>query len=332
MNELGKYCPYLGLIDDPGTHMSFSSDWNCCHHANPVIAINNSHQQAFCLTEDYAKCPIYRSKDAIPMPAELSASKSQFSRKGKLNWKILLVGVLVIIAVALIINGFVNSRQNLFSETVPISTQSLATVTMTITESPTIRPAFTSFPVEALLSENERVMTFVAQTMSPEPTMTISPTVTKTTTPTLTLTPTKTLTPTLKATNTSTPEPQKYELDTPIGKEYQFVIHKVKGGENLNQFATLYHTSVEAIIRVNYVLNIPLWVDALIVLPVDFTDVTQMPYFQPYEVTTDGITVETLTKELSTDLDDFLKYNMLAKGEQLNSGDWLLVPRYKSAN
>lgn len=53
-------------------------------------------------------------------------------------------------------------------------------------------------------------------------------------------------------------------------------------GENLNQYVTRYGTSVEAILRVNYALNIPLWVDALVVIPVEARCVkTQMLFCIP---------------------------------------------------
>jgi hypothetical protein len=187
-----------------------------------------------------------------------------------------------------------------------------------------------SIPIEEILPYEEKLFqatkTSMAQTMSPESTITLSPTLTSSPIPTLTVTPTMT------ATYTATPEPIVHELDALIGTDYQFVIHKAKSGENLNQYATLYNTSVEAILRVNYALNIPLWVDALVVIPVNFSDVSQMPYFQPYKVTSEGISVETLAQELATNLEDFIYYNGLSRGENLNSGDWLIVPRYQSAN
>jgi LysM repeat protein len=223
---------------------------------------------------------------------------------------------------------------------------------MTATQTPTIRPTLLSIPIGVFLSEEERLnqvaaMTSGAQTMSPvptitnTPTMTYTPTLTRTYTPTRTPTPTRTYTPTptrtytptptRTATPTITPEPLKYELDSPIGRDNKFVIHKVQSGENLSQYATRYGTSVEAILRVNYALNIPLWVDALIVIPVEFAEVTQMPYFQPYKVTTDGISVEVLARELDTNLTDFIYYNELSVGKRLSFGNWLLIPRYQVA-
>jgi LysM repeat protein len=121
-------------------------------------------------------------------------------------------------------------------------------------------------------------------------------------------------------------------MDKIIGKDYPFIIHKMQTGENLSQFAYKYQTSIEAIIRVNYSLNIPVWVGALVVIPVGFTDVAQMPYFQPYSVTTGGITVEALANELSTNLNNFKIYNDIKTGERFNMGDWVLIPRSQAAS
>ena len=230
---------------------------------------------------------------------------------------------MLIVAIAMIMTGVLSKGgANLFSLFQGSSTPTLplATATGKATQTPTIRPTKTGVPFEALLSEEERLtwvaMTSMAQTLSPEPSLTITPTLTYTLTPT----------------STATSEPSQYGLDTPIGTDHQFIIHKTQVGESLNQYAFIYNTSVEAILRANYSLITPLWVDALIVIPVEFTEVTQMPYFQPYKVTTDGITVETLGNELATNLDDFIYYNGLLRGERLSFGDWLLVPRYQSAN
>jgi hypothetical protein len=318
--------------------MSFPSDWNSCHRAKPIEAIQITHQQAFCLTEKYKNCPVFKRKNIASLPVELRASDSRLTRKKNFKWGILLTSTVVIVISAVIVTVvFSKGQVNLFSlfQASPTPTIPLVTATGTTTQVSNIRPTITGIPFEALLSQEEErlaqvAMTSMAQTLSPEPTMTITPTTTNTLIPTITSTPT--ITPTLTATSTATSEPPRYELDTPIGTDYQFVIHKVQGGENLNQYAARYITSVEAILRVNYALNIPLWVDALVVIPVEFTEVTQMPYFQPYKVTADGITVETLGSELATNLDDFIYYNGLSRGERLSFGDWLLVPRYQSAN
>lgn len=134
----------------------------------------------------------------------------------------------------------------------------------------------------------------------------------------------------LLATPTNTPIPILIPTPVHIGSDYQFVIHQAKSGETLSEYAEKYITSVGAIIRVNYSLSLPLWDDALVVIPVGFTNVVQMPYFQPYKVTAESIALEELARELATDLEDLIYYNGLIGKNEVYAGDWLIIPR-KSA-
>jgi hypothetical protein len=210
------------------------------------------------------------------------------------------------------------------SLTITPSLTSTLTPTYTATLTRTATPTWTFTPTLTRTATPTK-------TYTPTPTRTASPTKTFTLTPTRTPTRTATSTPTKTQTPTATEVPSLRNLDTPIGSDHQFVIHKVAGGENLSQYASKYDTSVTAILRVNYALNIPLWVDALVVIPDGFDDVAQMPYFQPYKVLTDGITAETLASELAASRYDFLYYNDLKAGEKLAINDWVLVPRSQPA-
>jgi hypothetical protein len=160
-------------------------------------------------------------------------------------------------------------------------------------------------------------------TVSPSPSMTPSRTATHTQTPSRT--PTRTMT------RTPTPKVFTRSLDMPIGREKKFIIHRVGLGENLQQYAEVHRTSADAIIRVNYSLFVPLWVDALVVIPVGFTDVEMIPYFEPYQVQANNLSLETLAGELGTNLQDFKFYNNFKEGEMVYRGDWVLVPRLKNA-
>lgn len=114
---------------------------------------------------------------------------------------------------------------------------------------------------------------------------------------------------------------------TSDGSIYQFAICKVSGGDLLENYAEIFDTSVGAIIQVNYALNLPLWDNALIVVPVGFTDVEQLPYFQPYRVTVDVITLKNLALELDANLADLAYYNSLNGRSEVYSGEWLIIPR-----
>ncbi len=111
------------------------------------------------------------------------------------------------------------------------------------------------------------------------------------------------------------------------GSLHQFVICKVNDKDLLEEYAEIFNTSVGAIMRVNYALSLPLWNNALVVIPVDFTDVEQLPYFQPYRVTAKIITLKDLALELAVNLEDLIYYNSLKGKSEVYSGDWLIIPR-----
>lgn len=349
MNETIKSCPYLGMADDPATNTSFPSLRNHCHHAKPVEAVEFTHQQDYCLSENYLKCLVFPRKGKTSLPAKLRAPQSQFGKKRSLNWRKILLVVIVVAALVLVaIRFFLQDQIITMAGTLTTWTTEMELTTdaqvaeETATQTPPIRPTETESDLANSVALTQTAIMVTKITASPistaintlTPTKTHTPT--RTQTPTRTLTPTRTFTPTQTPTRTSTPtatpKPFQRTLDTPIGTDYKFVIHQVKSGESLSQYAASYKTSVEAILRVNYSLIIPLWVDAFVVIPVDFSSVAQMPYFQPYRVTTSGITIEALAKELGTDLNDFIYYNGFKSGERLQLGDWILVPRLQSAN
>ena len=349
MNEIIKICPYLGMADDPATNKSFPSNWNHCYHAKPVEVVEFAHQHEYCLSEKHVKCPVFQYEGKTSLPAQFRAPRGQFSKKRSLSWgKILLIVIIVATLILAAIQFFMRDQIIPTTGSVTILTAEMEfapdiqTATIAATQTPMIRSTSTDSDSVNSMALTQTAVMATEITASPistatntlTPTKTLAPT--RTPTPTRTLTPTKTLTPsktpTLTSTPTVTPKPFQRTLDTPIGTDFKFVIHQVKSGENISQYAASYKTSVEAILRVNYSLNVPLWVDAILVIPVNFSAVARMPYFQPYRVTTGGITIESLAKELGTDLDDFTYYNGFKSGEQLKLGDLILVPRLQSAN
>lgn len=333
LKKLRDFCPFLGLVDDPNTHMSFPSDSNCCYHVKPVSAINIEQQQVFCLTGNFENCKIYNRKVLSTLPEEFRVSKNRYRKEKSTNWKLISMIVITTIIILFICWVLFFKGEALKRIPVILGMESPTSISTQVVSTETFIPIPTykiNTPVEDILLYEETLVrgteTAMAQTMLPA--LTITPLPTKTSSPT----PTLTFTPTMTAIYTPTPQSVAHGLDTPIGIGHQFVIHKAKSGENLNQYASLYNTSVEAILRVNYALNVPLWIDALVVIPVNFSDVSQMPYFQPFKVTSNGSLSEILAQELATNLEDFLYYNGLSQGDYLNSGDWVLVPRYQSAN
>jgi len=150
-------------------------------------------------------------------------------------------------------------------------------------------------------------------------------------TPTNTIQPT--LTPSLMPTLTESPEPtveesnQILELDSPIGHENKFIIHRAVAGETLGLYATQYNTTVSAIRAINYQLPTVLYIDQILVIPVDITDVYKLPVFETFQISGDGLTVPELVEELRVDMDAFRLHNNIPMNYVFKSGEWVLVPR-----
>jgi len=118
-------------------------------------------------------------------------------------------------------------------------------------------------------------------------------------------------------------------LDTPIGTTYQFLIHRVREGESISLYLSLYHTSIDAIRAVNRSLSVPLWVNQIVIIPLSLGDGGTLPAFDAYEVVED-INASQLADRLSAELgivrEDFLSYNALSGEETILKGSWVLVP------
>ena len=78
---------------------------------------------------------------------------------------------------------------------------------------------------------------------------------------------------------------------------------------------------------VNYQLNVPIKIDAVIIIPLQKKDTQGLSICEPYQVTATQITAETLANELDTDSLLFKYVNDLKDGDLLHRGDWILVPR-----
>lgn len=179
-----------------------------------------------------------------------------------------------------------------------------------------------------------------AVTASRSPLRSETPLLIKTKTATATSTKKATKTYTLMATFTATatkvpPTPtleRLHLLDTPISKDFKFVIHRIADRESVAQYAELYNTTAEAIYASNLFIPSPIWINWLIIIPVDMTDVADLPAFEAYMVDKDGIIIEEVAETLSVDAEEMRLYNDLETGHIMNSGDWLLIPREHQEN
>ncbi|HKZ44255.1 MAG TPA: LysM peptidoglycan-binding domain-containing protein [Anaerolineales bacterium] len=125
---------------------------------------------------------------------------------------------------------------------------------------------------------------------------------------------------------TGTPSNDPHGLDEPIGVTHRFVIHRIQEGESLGNLAAQYDTSLQAIQDVNYFLPDPVWIDWLVIIPVETTDVIGLPKFEAQIVVTGGVTIEEFAADQDLDPSTLKFYNGLPDAYLLSSGEWLLIP------
>ena len=116
-------------------------------------------------------------------------------------------------------------------------------------------------------------------------------------------------------------------LDTPIGGEVKFIIHRVQEGEAIGQYTSRYNTTEAAIRAVNYNMPSVLFIDWLVVIPLGVTDASGLPAFQPIQMETGGLSVEMFARQLGVDLEKINLYNDFDPGRILQPGEWVLIPR-----
>ena len=297
-------CPSLGLLDDAATSEAFPSVWNYCHLSRPVESPALKHQAAVCLGGKYGECPVFLNPRAMPLPKHIRVPRTIKQRSLFRNKLILALTALVVV---LVLAWGILNREIFAAPGVGTATQiSFAPASSTPTE--ISAPTMTTVPPSAPILTN----TATAHVLSSA----------------IAATYTRVYTPTLYPTATPTGTPS--QLDVVIGTDYKFVIHKVVTGEDLDQYAAKYNTSVEAILAVNHGLTIPVWVDVLVVIPVGFTDYVKLPGFVVYEVKPEerGSSVEEMAKRLRVNPLDLRYYNgWTSDGDRPLVGDLLLVPR-----
>jgi len=304
-------CPFLGLRDDPDSLLEFPSAQNYCYRRQSGASVRFAYQNEFCLSEKHRECSVFLNQQSALLPKQIRAVRSY--RDGAFRKTLIAtLSALLIIVLAL---GWENARQGLFSLGILKTAQTTApALTTPTTTAVAIIPTMTNvaLPSESALTAPPPVSaTSVTATRTPKPTRTPTPTVTAT------------------RTATSTSIVFKRHLDIPIGGYYKFVIHKAKDGEKLETFAEKYNTSVAAIIAINYNLTNPVWDSVLFVIPVNFTNVANLPIFVVYQIKREevGVSPEGLANELRVNPYDLKYYNdMLNPGERPLVGDLILVP------
>ena len=287
-----RTCPSLGLMDDAQTSLAFPSIWNNCYRSRPIAPPKLKYQEEFCLCENHCECPLFLSPQVAPLPGHIRSPHSH-AKKNKSSFRRIIFFVLMVLCIFFALAW--GEGQGL------------------------VLP-FTSVWTTEIVSQSFAPTTY--NTLSPN-----TPRSSVLTTMTLVATP---VTPTVVNlfVQTSTPSiPQaNHQLEVPIGTDRKLLIHTVLEGENLDQYERKYNTSLDAIVAVNFNLKPPVWVGTLVVIPIGFVDVTDIPSFEPYKITESGMTIELIAQKFGINLLDLKYYNAISDGEQLVVGDWLLIP------
>lgn len=121
-----------------------------------------------------------------------------------------------------------------------------------------------------------------------------------------------------------------YELDVIFGDENRFIFHRIARGENLDLYANRFQTSTNAILYINYEMQMPVWENAVIVIPVGTTVGIGFPFFETFEQESIKISVDELAKQLNTNAQLFRRYNGFDE-TCLEFSGWMLIPRERNS-
>lgn len=295
-------CPYLGIKDDLETSYAFPSEWNNCHHCKPVISVKLEHQRDYCLSEKYNLCPVYVEKSSQPLPRNLRNQEKIQSSSWRFIWIVVLVIFLLILLTTNIgyipdLDGSIRRLFTTVQGTWPKEIPGVLTFPSTPITS-TLKPTPYATP-------NKYLFSVTAPFTTPMPVVPTSLKIELEATPTITRIP--------------------RNLETLIGIHHIFIIHRVTQGESLSLLAFNNGTTEAAITSVNYQLSTPLWVHQIVIIPVNRTDVSDLPPFTAYRVGED-IKLITLADLLNVDPELLQYYNDLESSDQLHKGEWLVIP------
>lgn len=115
-------------------------------------------------------------------------------------------------------------------------------------------------------------------------------------------------------------------IDTPFGSDPGLIIHRLQEGEGYILLAEKFGTSVEAIKAINFELPESLWVNTILVIPLNTDDVSDLPQFSVREITTANMTIEQYADRMQIDPNILKKYNDLPDGYVLSMGELIIVP------
>jgi len=288
-------CPYLGIAEDPQTCLSYPSAWNLCHHVRYPATVRLEYQRTTCLAPFHTTCPVYKRARGMLLPARLRGRRAPSGSRGRLVWLVLLA-----LAVGF---GLWAAWGRLSGMAFPAAAE--ASLETTPSDAP---PVLNAALTNETLGGTEAPSAAIQVGMSPT-----APGVPK---------------------GDSPPGPKHCGLELGEGFDvggYEFVLHRVAYGENMNVLAADYETSLQAIQAANYFLPSPLWADLVIVVPVGSSELSGLPFFEPYFVLDPVASLDELAQQVASTPSELVKYNRLDEGCPAYA-DWLLLPHAEKKN
>jgi len=286
------HCPFLGLVDDSETPMSFPSAWNNCHYCTPVAPVLLDHQRDFCLSLAHSTCPVLEQSPDQALPDNILNPQKVYP--GKRKSRKLIISSIILGLLAILGMLFITQMQ-------PAQIQVEQ------------RKGTTSQPILKALSTTQPITpTLVLEktTASPIPPLSDPPLAVESAPETPTFTFTRV----------------PHQIESLIGVRYIFKIHRLQQEETLSWLAYKYGTTQAAIIAVNYNLPNPLRAKELIIIPVNQSDTSGLPKFEAYRVK-ENTTLEALAAQLDVKPTQLQLYNGFGANTQLFEGEWLVIPR-----
>jgi hypothetical protein len=280
-------CPYIGIKSDPDTSLDYPSIWNACHRTRTTEVPLLDHQNTTCLTPEHTVCPVFMSVNGEKFPPELIEHVQHRSRMKKHAW---IISVTLGLAALVILFLIIKVLQ---PELIPAKLTPSSPVLETTQSVSVMTEDVTE--TKSVFIETPVIEVVKTETSAPSGTSVVAEIV--------------------------------HKVDVPIGTDYQFIIHQTLEGESLEQYAVLYNTNRETITQLNYFLPVPLWVNWLVIIPVNLTEIGDLPTFEAYLVTEEVITIEKLSEKLAVDPAELSFYNGIEVDHVMRSGDWLIIPR-----
>jgi hypothetical protein len=172
--ERGDVCPFLGLLDDPQTSLSFPAQWNACHRAKPPFSPNLDHQQAYCLTASHVTCPVFNKKSVEALPKEIRALVGTKPARRQFFWPFLLAFLLLAVGIAAGVWMLKKWNSNADHQPTPTASPAIINGTVSLAATETATPSITFTPLlpGVTIVENSSTPT---DTATPMPTPTVTP-------------------------------------------------------------------------------------------------------------------------------------------------------------